>query len=139
MARYNDTEKERDITVFGPQTKFNGTLSFTEELHIAGTFKGSIDARGELVIKKGANCETDHVRAASIIVEGSIQGDLTAADRLEMKSGSKVRGNISASRLKIADGVSFEGSVEMLRQTVDVDVFSARPDILKESLSTAQH
>jgi len=138
MARYTEKEKERDITVFGEKTKFNGVLRFTEELHIAGTFDGTIDAQGALVIKKGAVCRADYVKAASIVLEGSVQGDLTAGDRIEMRSGSSVRGNITASRLRIAEGVSFEGSVEMIRTNSDIDLFSTRSDVLKNQIRIAE-
>jgi cytoskeletal protein CcmA (bactofilin family) len=134
MARFNEKEKERNVTVFGEKTKFNGTLRFTDELHIEGSFTGTIDAQGALVLKKGSTCQADFVRAASIVVEGSVQGDLTAGDRIEMKTGSSVRGNITASKLRIADGVSFEGSVEMIRSGSDIDLFSTRSDTLKSQI-----
>ncbi len=134
MARFIEKEKERDITVFGVKTKFRGVLKFSEELHIAGSFDGTIDAQGALVIKKGASCTADYIKAASIILEGSVQGNLTAGDRIEMRTGSIVRGNITASRLRIADGVSFEGSVEMIRNNADIDLFSTRSEVLKNQI-----
>ncbi len=134
MARFIEKDKERDITVFGEKTKFRGVLRFTEELHIAGIFDGTIDAQGALIIKKGASCTVDYIKAASIILEGSVQGDLTAGDRIEMRTGSSVRGNVSASRLRIADGVAFEGSVEMIRANSDIDLFSTRSEVLKKQI-----
>ncbi len=134
MARFSEKDKERDVTVFGVKTKFRGLLKFTEELHIAGSFDGTIDAQGALVIKKGASCTADYIKAASIILEGSVQGNLTAGDRIEMRTGSSVRGNITASRLRIADGVSFEGSVEMIRNNTDIDLFSTRSEVLKDQI-----
>lgn len=139
MARYSEKDKERDITVFGVKTKFRGVLKFTEELHIAGSFDGTIDAQGALVIKKGAACTADYIKAASIILEGSVQGNLTAGDRIEMRTGSIVRGNITASRLRIADGVSFEGAVEMIRNNTDVDLFSTRSDVLKDQIRIVEN
>lgn len=132
MARYTGKEKERDITVFGEKTRFNGVLKFTEELHIAGSFEGTIDAVGALVICKGASCKAEYIKAASIIVDGVVQGPMTAGDRIEMRSGSKVQGDVTASRLRIADGVTFEGSVEMIRANNEIDLFSTRTDVLKQ-------
>jgi len=134
MARFSERERDKDITVFGEQTRFEGVLRFTEELHIAGTFDGTIDAQGTLVIKKGAVCKSDYIKAASIVVEGSVTGDVTAGDRIEMRTGSFVRGNITTSRLKIYDGVSFEGSVEMIRSSSTIDLFAGRAEVLKDSL-----
>ena len=138
MARYTEKEKEQIITVFGEKTKFNGSLKFTEELHIAGSFTGTIDAQGALVLKKGSACNTAFIKAASIIVEGVVQGPMTAGDRIEMRSGSVVKGNISASRLRIADGVTFEGSVEMIRANTDIDLFSTRTDVLKAQIRSEE-
>ncbi len=109
-------------------------MRFTEELHIAGSFDGTIDAQGALVVKKGASCRADFIKAASIVVDGSVSGDMTAGDRIEMRSGSSVRGNIATSRLRIADGVSFEGNVEMIRSNPDIDLFSTRSELLKDQL-----
>jgi cytoskeletal protein CcmA (bactofilin family) len=50
-----------------------------------------------------------------------------------------VRGNITASRLRIADGVSFEGSVEMIRSGGDVDLFATRADTLKNQIRIDQN
>jgi cytoskeletal protein CcmA (bactofilin family) len=137
MARFTEKEKERDVTVLGEKTKFKGVLRFTEELHIAGTFEGTIDSQGALVVRKGAVCNSDFIRAASIDIEGSVQGDLNAGDKVEMRTGSSIRGNVSASRLRIADGVSFEGSVEMIRANApEIDLFSTRTDALKTRMQT---
>ncbi len=136
MARYKEKLKERDLTVLGDKTRFNGVLKFSEDLHIAGKFEGTIEAEGNLFVRKGATCTADHIMAASIVVEGSVQGNLTAGDRVDMHTGSTVRGNVTASRLKIADGVNFEGTVEMIRANDEgIDLFSARSDILKEQYS----
>ncbi|MEL3905928.1 MAG: polymer-forming cytoskeletal protein [Treponema sp.] len=129
-------DKEKKLTVLGKETVFDGLLKFTEDLHIQGTFSGAIDAQGFLLIEKGAVCRTQYIRAASIIVEGTVYGSLTAADKIEMKTGSVVHGNIRAARIKIADGVSFEGSVQMIRNTAAVDgnLFSMHPEQLKQKL-----
>ncbi len=136
MARFLEKDKERNVTVFGKNTKFRGVLTFAEELQIAGIFEGSIESGGVLVIRKGAACTVDHMNAGSITVEGAITGDLAATDRIEMKSGSVIKGNVSASRLRIADGVSFEGSVEMVTSDDPVDIFTMRSDLLKTRLQS---
>ncbi|MGP1576253.1 MAG: bactofilin family protein [Treponema sp.] len=128
--------KEKKLTVLGKETSFEGLLNFTDDLHILGTFSGAIDAQGVLVIGKEAVCKTQYIRAASIIIEGTVHGTLTAADRVEMKSGSTVHGNVTAARIKIADGVAFEGAVRMIRDSAitENNLFSMQPAQLKENL-----
>ncbi len=134
MALFSEKERERGFTVLGENTFFNGVLKFSEELDIAGKFSGRIDATGALHIRKTSVCNVDSISASSIIVEGSVTGNMRAEDKIEMRTGSSVRGNIAASAIKIADDVSFEGNVEMLKSKNDVDIFLMRPDVLKAKL-----
>ena len=138
MPLFSENEQERGFTVLGENTFFDGALKFTEELDIAGKFNGKIDATGHLHIRKTASCTVSHITAASIIVEGNVEGNMRAEDRIEMRSGSSVKGDIAASAIKIADNVSFEGNVEMLKGTKDVDIFLERPDVLKAKLKSGE-
>ncbi|MEL3909274.1 MAG: polymer-forming cytoskeletal protein [Treponemataceae bacterium] len=114
-------KRDKNLTVLGTETVFSGHLKFSDSLKIEGKFSGSIDGQGDLIIEKGANCETDFVRAYSVLVKGGLSGDLTAFDSVELANGSKMSGNITASKLKIADVVDFEGNVKMIRDNVSVD------------------
>lgn len=122
------------VTVLGKETEFNGTLKFRDDLKILGTFHGAIDAQGNLAVDKGAVCTVDHINASSIVVNGTIHGNLYAADRVEMCSGSDVHGNIRTARIRIADGVSFSGSVSMIRTDADFDIFTSRGTGIKDKI-----
>ena len=82
----------------------------------------------------GDNC---FIGARSEVVEGVIVGSLSAADKVDLKSGSSVKGDITAGRLRIADKVSFEGSVRMIKNNSfpEKNFFSIKSDQLKEQLS----
>ncbi len=127
---------ERKLTVLGKETALEGMLQFTDDLHILGSFSGAIDAKGFLLVGKDAVCKTDYIKAASIIIEGTVHGTLTAADRIEMKPGCAVYGDITASRIKIADDVLFEGAVTMIQDTalVENSLFSIQTSQLKQKL-----
>ena len=51
-----------------------------------------------------------------------------------MCNGSKVKGNVTTARLRIADNVDFEGQVTMLDKEPSVDLFSVASDEFKQSL-----
>ncbi len=126
-------EKEKNTTVFGRETVFQGVLEFTDNLIITGQFEGTIHTRGSLAIAKPAVCKVDQIQASSITIEGKVSGNLEATDRIEMKSGSEIRGNVVTSRLRIADDVLFEGDVSMIRSDAEIDIFSASVPELKEA------
>ncbi len=134
MALFSDKEPDKAYTILGEKTFFQGVLKFSDELEIAGKFNGSIQSTGALHIRKTSVCSVDYIQAASIIVDGTVTGNMYAGDKIEMRTGSSVYGNVAASSLKIADDVSFEGNVEMLKSKNDMDIFLMRPDVLKNQL-----
>ncbi len=134
MAEKNENEK-KNITVFGEETEFDGVLEFKDRLVITGKFSGKINApEGDLEIAKNAVCKVDKIDANSIIVSGEVNGDMNAAERVEICSGSKVSGNISTARIRIANNVEFSGDVNMLEKEPEVDVFSVASAEYKQAM-----
>jgi cytoskeletal protein CcmA (bactofilin family) len=120
-------------TTFGKNTLFNGNLSFKQSLRIQGRYEGKIDSTGFLYVDQDAEVIAD-VKVRVLIVAGVIKGNVEASEEVELLSTGKVYGNIKAGKLKIADGVVFEGKVEMLKDPDSLDIFSASPAQLKQSL-----
>ena len=85
-------------------------------------------------IAKDAVCTGEAITARSIIVSGSVTGNLEASERVEICSGSSVTGDITTSRLRIASDVNFEGQVTMLDKEPDIDLFSVASSEYKDAL-----
>ena len=128
------TKESGNLTVFGQETEFDGVLEFTDNLIITGKFRGTINATGNLEIDKTAVCEVDKMKAASIVVSGQITGNIEAEEKVEFCNGSKVKGDIKTARLRIAENVEFDGSISMLQNPPDVDIFKFASDEYKNSL-----
>jgi cytoskeletal protein CcmA (bactofilin family) len=129
MPRQSPIKSGEEITtVLGTSTSFSGTLKFDSSLMIRGRFDGDIDAKGALFIDEGATVNVGRIRAMSIVVAGSVRGDLEAADKVEFRSSAQVRGNVKTAKLRIADGVLFEGRCEMVREGDAFDPFSPKAD-----------
>jgi len=122
----------RTITRLGAETRFKGTMRFTESVRISGRFEGEIVATGFLYIDEGADVRAD-IQADSVIIAGSVRGNVYAKGMLEMLPSGRIYGNVKAGKLRIADGVVFEGKCEMIKNSAAIDVFSAPVDQLKES------
>ncbi len=114
----------------GTGTRFSGTLRFKGSVTVRGEYEGQIDAQGFLYIQDGAHVRAD-VSAQRIIIGGTVHGNIEAKDEVEMLPGCVVYGNVRAGRVRIADGVVFEGRCEMLRNSESLDVFSAPLDELR--------
>ncbi|MDR1420193.1 MAG: polymer-forming cytoskeletal protein [Treponema sp.] len=129
-----DKKKEGDIVVLGESTSFNGFLRFRETLRIQGKFRGTIEATGALIVDRGAVVEADHISVTSLTVYGTVVGAVWAADKIDMMSGAEVRGDVTAARLRIADGVLFEGQCSMIRAEKEVEIFSRPTEEIKTEL-----
>ncbi len=118
MLRKNEYEEikeaEKVNTVLSETTSFNGVMRFNTSLKINGTFKGEIISSGFLIIGEKAVVNAN-IKANSVIIAGEVKGDVIANERLEMLSTGRLYGNIKTKKLKMADGVIFEGSCEMIK------------------------
>ncbi len=134
MAKEFDPKSlPRFATRLGGKTHLNGTLKFKDPLLVSGRFEGEIVAGGFLYIEKGAIVEAD-ITAESVVVAGTVRGNIYAVQRLEMLSSGKIYGNVKTAKLRIADGVVFEGKCEMVRNSSDVDIFGGPVQNVKESV-----
>lgn len=131
----NKNGGKRKVTVLGPETEFDGIMEFSDTLVITGKFKGRINAtEGDLEIAKNASCEVESIDVNSATVAGSIKGNLKARDRVEICNGSKVDGDVTTARIRIANNVEFNGQVTMLEKEPAVDLFSVASTEYKKAM-----
>jgi len=134
MSKYDGKRKDSPVVTFGRETKFNGLLKFRETLRIQGQFTGTIEAGGDLIVDKNAVVEADHINVDSLTVYGDVTGDVYAVDKVDMMTGAKVRGDITAAKLRLADGVLFEGQCSMTGVDEEVEIFSRSIEEIKAEL-----
>jgi cytoskeletal protein CcmA (bactofilin family) len=135
MAKLEGKGRDNEaVVVLGSGTRFNGFLRFKETLCIQGKFNGTIEATGALIVDKGAVVEADRISVSSLTVYGTVIGEVYAMDKVDMLSGAVVRGNVKATRLRIADGVLFEGQCDMIRGEKETEIFSRSTEEIKDEL-----
>lgn len=117
----------------GPETVFKGKLRFKESVRIGGHYEGEIEAAGFLYVEEGATVKAD-IQADRIIIGGTVHGNVVARKEIEMLPSCKLYGNVRAGRIRIADGVVFEGKCEMIRNSSSVDIFAAPLEKLREEV-----
>ena len=135
MTQKQETKKKgASVVTFGKQTNFIGELKFRETLLVRGKFKGTIDALGALIVDKDAVVDADRITVSSLTVYGTVIGNIHAIDKVDMMSGAKVQGDVTAARLRIADGVLFEGQCSMTSVNKEVEIFSRPIEEIKAEL-----
>ena len=107
-------------TFIGPNVTVEGTLSGGEPIRIEGTVRGQIKVTGDLLLGTKGRIEAS-VHGRNVIVEGTVNGDISADDRVELVASATVDGNIKAPKIIVAEGAKFRGSVDMgSRRPADV-------------------
>jgi len=89
-----------------------GSVKFRTELMIDGEVEGTIDSTGVLTIGEHASIR-GNVRAKSVRVRGTVQGDIFATERCELQAGCTLRGDIEAPRLVVDENATFFGSAKV--------------------------
>src|SRR5690606_7669670 len=95
-------------TVIGVDAVVNGDLSFDSAAKLLGKFEVSITSKGTVHVADGSECRAT-VKAKEISVDGQIEGNVEATDRLELKAKGAIIGDVVAARMVMADGASIDG------------------------------
>jgi cytoskeletal protein CcmA (bactofilin family) len=99
----------------GKSVIIKGDLTGSEDLTIEGQVEGKIELR-QNVLTIGANGKIKaQIFAKIVIVQGEVQGNITATERIDIRDNGSVDGDLSSPRIAIADGAHFRGSIDMQR------------------------
>ena len=104
------------IVNIGPSIHIKGELQGDEDLTIDGRVEGKIELRDH-VLTIGPNGKIKaQVFAKAVIVLGEVNGNVTATEKVDIRDGGSVDGDIVSPRVAIAEGAHFRGSVDMQRK-----------------------
>jgi cytoskeletal protein CcmA (bactofilin family) len=92
--------------------EIKGNIKFAGELFLDGRLEGEIVTDGHLIVGENAVITGD-IAVNSVLVRGKVTGNVTARDRIEIKSKSELFGDIKAAKLVIEEGVTFVGKTEV--------------------------
>src|SRR5688572_30140738 len=107
---------ERDVVNIGKSVVIKGELNGSEDLTIEGHVEGKIELR-EHVLTIGPNGKIKaEVHAKAVIVLGEVNGNVTATEKVDIRDGGSVDGEIVSPRVAIAEGAHFRGTVDMQRK-----------------------
>lgn len=92
--------------------KFEGKVDVRGTFRVEGEFRGTIGTPENLVVGKTGVVHAEcHVKNA--VIGGQLFGNISADNKIELQSGSRLEGNIKTKRLVIDEGVVFEGNCSM--------------------------
>jgi cytoskeletal protein CcmA (bactofilin family) len=103
---------ERVTSVLGPGINWQGNLHGSGGVRIEGTFEGDIVVRGLVVVGETGRVTCPELRANSVVVAGSVRGNITA-ERLEIRATGRVWGDVITVAFATEEGAFLRGQVRM--------------------------
>ena len=121
-------------TVIGADVEITGTVKSKEPLHIDGKVDGELVCEQAAIVGKQAVI-AGNITAGSVTVEGSVQGNITARDRVELKAESRLVGDLKARRLVVQEGATIVGKADV--QPAGSEARAAAPAAAKDASPAA--
>jgi len=105
--------RSKNVSVIGPTLVFKGELSADEDLIIEGHVEGTIaHHKKHLTVGVQGRVKAD-IHASSVIVLGTLVGDIHSKGTVSLAKGADVKGDIFCGRIVMEDGANFKGKIDM--------------------------
>ena len=106
-------DERRVAAWIGRALRVEGRIVSEENLTIDGQIEGTIEVGNHtLTIGAGAAVKAD-LTAKAMTVSGTVKGNLTATERIDLEGSASVEGDITTPQLLMADGAVVRGKVDV--------------------------
>ncbi|MBC7795959.1 MAG: polymer-forming cytoskeletal protein [Pyrinomonadaceae bacterium] len=124
MAR--DIKEGRLSGFVGSGTMLTGETNFKAMLRVDGHLTGKVVSEGGTLIIGTTGQVDANVHVAAAVINGAVNGDIVATERIELGRAAKVIGNIQTPSLMMEQGAILEGGCNMIKQKSDHEKRSKR-------------
>ncbi len=98
-----------------PGITLKGEISGKEDLWIGGSIDGKLHFESARVSLGASGRVHGEIEAREVVIEGKVEGNLRATERLEIAASGNVHGDAAAPRVALQEGAVFNGAMEILR------------------------
>ncbi len=102
-----------DVGHIGKSVQIRGELTGSEDLYLDGEVEGTIDLRDHSLIIGPNGKIKAAITARDLVVHGKVEGNITAAGRVELRKSCTLVGDVSTQRIVIEDGAFFKGAIDI--------------------------
>ncbi|AXC14727.1 hypothetical protein ACPOL_5479 [Acidisarcina polymorpha] len=117
---------ESSAASIGKSVEIRGEVKGSEDLIVDGHVEGTITLiDSKLTVGPTARVDAD-VSARDIVILGTLNGNVTATVRVDLRKGGNLTGDVRAARISIEDGSLFSGKVDLSQQQAAAPTTSAK-------------
>jgi cytoskeletal protein CcmA (bactofilin family) len=99
-------------TIIGEDVEISGNVKCENNIQLNGKLNGDLTCGGAALIGDTSSVK-GNLSIETVSIMGQVNGNITAKDKIELKSTARLHGDIRAKRLTVEDGVTFVGKVEV--------------------------
>jgi len=114
-AKTGEGEMPRGVAAIGKSVMIKGQLFSREDLYLDGEMEGTVEVPdNRLTIGPHGKLQAG-IKAREVVVLGSINGNVEATERIDIRKDARVVGDIKTGRIIIEDGAYFKGSIDIVK------------------------
>jgi cytoskeletal protein CcmA (bactofilin family) len=103
--------------IIGPTMRIKGEIFSRDELRIDGEIEGKLESESRLTINETGKADA-MIKAAEVVVAGTVKGNVDATQRIVLRKGANLVGDVKTAGIVIEDGAYFRGGIDITRQEV---------------------
>ncbi|MDE2234337.1 MAG: polymer-forming cytoskeletal protein [Gammaproteobacteria bacterium] len=110
----NQRPAARIDTLVGRKTEINGDLNFSGGLHVDGKVNGNISAGSEpesMLSLSQHGIVRGEIRVPHVTINGTVEGDVYAAQRLELGAEARITGDVHYNLIEMTVGATVDGKM----------------------------
>lgn len=108
----------------GENSIFTGSIATSDNVIVRGTIIGDSKVKGVIVIEPSGKW-LGNITANILIINGHIEGNIIALDKIEIQKKAKIIGNVNSPKIAIESGAVHEGRIHMKDKT-DITTFKEK-------------
>ncbi len=103
-------------SIIGEGTNFRGDFDLNGLLRIDGGFSGTIESTGRVLIGQHGTVKSDKIKARTIVIGGTVNGNIWADEKVSILSTGIINGNIETPLLSAEEGVTINGKIKIIKK-----------------------
>jgi cytoskeletal protein CcmA (bactofilin family) len=107
-------------TLINEGCKISGEISGTGDFIVNGEVAGDCDIDGTVTLARNGFWQGS-IQADNVIVAGQIEGDITAANKVEITNTARISGTVTAEAIAVAEGAVVEGAMKTTGQPKPIE------------------